>query len=337
MSETPANHNSDEVTEWQSIADNMHTWHPDLQTHAKRIIENRGLPIVLSSDEAQSGSNVSQDKMEQLPDSITLDRENILPNSFSNGETEIVLQRHGKYIRDKHDPSAGKLTPEAVQLETESAFRYFSDLIASVPEDERYGINILFVSSDTNYANKGRRSYQTTEIAQQVAEQLFKESGIPLENILNITPDLGSQPMIMPEFREPQIFEQSPDFVEYMKLKYGDLGKDFWVAFEEDTEKDARRSMNAEGPDEIADRLKSAVTLLANWSTGFHKQEPNNRLVIWAGTHYDTISPFVKRDILHQDKKTMVLVDYGGGVVLDIDRCGQVSTSIANKNYWVGL
>src|SRR5690606_4549749 len=114
---------------------------------------------ITSEKAAQSGQNIDlQGSLDQASEVVTLDRKEIRPGSFSNGETEIVLQRHGKYIRDKDDPNAGQLTTEAVQLETESAFRYFSELIAQVPESERQGINVLFVSSDTSYANNGQRS-----------------------------------------------------------------------------------------------------------------------------------------------------------------------------------
>lgn len=327
MPEIP-DHNPDEVKDWQNLADRMGNWNPNLQEHIRRIIDERGLPIDLSQDETSSGHDV-----DQSTDGITLDRREIHHRHTPKGETEIVFQRHGKYIRNKNDPNAGKLTPEAVMQETETATRYFSELIAQVPESERSGINILFVSSDTSYANNGQRSYQTTEIAQQVAERLFQENGIPLENILNITPDLKNKPMIIPELREPQMFDQSPNFVEYMKQKYGDLDKDFWLAFEVDADKETRLAMGAEGPDEIADRLKYVVGLLAEYSLSVHQESPNSRLVIWAGTHYDTISPFVKRDILHKDKTIPVFVDYGGGVVIHIDQSGTTTAYIAGKTH----
>jgi len=286
----------------------------------------------------QSGHNFNIEQTpEQAPQSIMLNRSEIKSKGIGAGSTEIVLQRHGKYERNTESDTVGDLTPEAVELETESARQYFAGLISSTPEAERGTLNVLFVASDTGYAGGGQRSYETTSIAQRVAEQLFAENGIPQENILNITPDLENQPMVIPELREPQMFEQSPNFVEFLQQKYGGLGKDFWIAFEEDTERETRLSMDAEGPDEIADRLRSAVALLANWSVSFHQQEPNSRLVIWAGTHYDTISPFVKRDVLHQDKTAPVFVDYGGGIVLDIDQSGQVSTSVANQQYQVKL
>lgn len=339
MSEIPPGHHQEELADWQNIANIMHTWHPDLQTHARRIIDERSIPVDSTVHEAQSGRNVSVEGHEQSPEKVILDREAIRPNPVELGGTEIVLQRHGKYIRDRADSEAGKLTPDAIQLETQTAEKYFSELITQTPEDERDSLNILFVSSDTSYANNGRRSYQTTEIAQQVAEQLFQENGIHLLSILNISPTSKNfgDPVEMQTLREPQMFEKSPDFVSLMREKYGDLGMDFWVAFEEDMEREARLEMGAEGPDEIADRMNAALRVLARYSQAFHSQNPNCRLIVWAGTHYDTISPFVKRDVLHQDKSSAVLVDYGGGLVIDIDNQGTATTSVASSQFEVSL
>lgn len=339
MSEIPSSHHQEELADWQSVAEIMHTWHPHLQTHAKRIIYKRGIPVDLTTHQAQSGRNVSVEGSEQSSEKVMLDREAIRPNPIERGGTEIVLQRHGKYIRDRADPEAGKLTPDAIQLETQTAEKYFSELITQTPEDERDSLNILFVSSDTSYANNGRRSYQTTEIAQQVAERLFQENGIHLLGILNISPNSTNHgnPVEMQTLREPKMLEKSPDFVSLMREKYGDLGMDFWVAFEEDTEREARLEMGAEGPDEIADRMNAALRVLTRYSQAFHSQNPSSRLVVWAGTHYDTISPFVKRDVLHQDKSTAVLVDYGGGLVVDINNQGTATTSVASSQFEVKL
>lgn len=307
--------------------------HDSLRARAKRIVDGIQIPVETSVSLTESGRDINDNQLDNPTDIVMLGREGIRPSNFYKGKTEIILQRHGKYIRDKNDPKAGQLTEEAIQLETTNARIYFTELIAQVPESERHSIYVLFVSSDTVYANNGQRSYQTTEIAQQVARQLFREHNIPLENILNFTPDLEDKPMVISELREPQMFEQTPDFVNYMIKKYGELGKDFWIAFEEDTEIDARISMGAEGPDEIANRLKYAVELLVNYSNSVHKENPDSRLVIWAGTHYDTISPFVKRDILRKEKRDPVLVDYGGGVVIDVDKSGKASVNVSGESY----
>lgn len=339
MSELHTEHRPDEIADWQNVADIMHAWHPALQEHTKRIIEQRKIPVDFSTYESQSGRNITGAEIQELPEKVVLRREDITPGNIPKGGTEIVLQRHGKYIRDRESTDAGKLTPEAVQLETDSAIEYFTSLIHRVPEEERSGINVLFVASDTSYANNGQRSYQTTEIAQQVAENLFQENGLHLMNIANISAESknGGNPIGMQTMREPQMFDKSPDFVSFMREKYGDLGIDFWVAFEEDLEQETRTAMGAEGPDEIADRMNAGLRVLSRFSEAFHEQEPESRLIIWAGTHYDTISPFVKRDVLHLDKSAAVLVDYGGGLVVDVDAEGNASTTISGTEHNVVL
>lgn len=338
MTELPSRHHKEVQADEQSIASCLY---PDSQVRAEQ-----GVDVQRTHDsvfgEAQSGRNVSMEHSEysmQLPNRVVLGREAIIPGPIVSGGTEFVLQRHGKYIRDKDNPDVGKLTPDAIYHETETAKEYFSRLILQTPENERDRLNVLFVSSDTNYAGKGQRSYQTTEIAQQVAEQLFQENGIHLLNILNISPysrNLGN-PIAMQTLREPQMFEKSPNFVSFMRGKYGDLTADFWIAFEEDTEREARLEAGAEGPDEIADRMNAALAILARYSKDFHTQYPSSRLVVWVGTHYDTISPLVKRDILHQDKNVPVLVDYGGGLVIAIDERGEATTSVAGRQFEVNL
>lgn len=344
MPET-THHTPDEVADWQNIADIMHTWPPDLRAHAQRVINARDIPVTIMTDTPQSGHDVRIDRPEHESQAITLDRHEIRPQYSALGETEIVLQRHGKYVRDKDSPNAGQLTPEAVQLETESAAQYFSELIAATPESDRDNLCILFVLSDTSYANNGQRSYQTTEIAQQVAEQLFQEHGMHLLNILNISPrstSLGA-PVPMRTLREPQMFEKSPDFLRFMQDAYPDpenpgaLGRNFWVAFEEDAEYERRHAMGAEGPDEIADRMRAALQILSRYSEAFHAHNPQSRLIIWAGTHYDTISPFVKRDVLHMGKKERVLVAYGGGLVVTIDQSHQLSAAMNGHKYPLDL
>ena len=64
--------------------------------------------VGLPQHEAQSGRDVNVGQAEQLPARIALDRDEIRPRNMPSGGTEIVVQRHGKYIRDKDDPNAGK-------------------------------------------------------------------------------------------------------------------------------------------------------------------------------------------------------------------------------------
>ncbi len=287
----------------------------------------------------QSGRFVDDKELEAARPDVEfptkIERSDIAPHPIGRGETEIVLQRHGKYIRDREHTNVGSLTEEAQVDERAAAEAYFKKFLDQLPEDERDTVDVLFVASDTRYRGNGRRSMETGIVAQQAAEEIFKKQGIPESNIVNDSHNLSGEggPRPMPKMREPQIFDKSPDFVEFLTEKYGDLNLDFWIAFEEDTEKEKRLEMGAEGPDEIADRMALSVRVLARYAQAYHKANPGRRLIIWADTHYDTISPFVKRDIFGEGKEAQLLVDYGAGITVDIDTLGKGKTEIAGLEY----
>lgn len=332
---------------WEDVARDMANWHPALQPHAQRHLEQRGLtPEVeahTSDASIASGRNVTTGEIASLAEGdvepISIDRSDIRAHAIGVGETELVLQRHGKYIRDVEDPNAGSLTPEAFDLEHQTAKNYFESFLEQTPAEERNNVHVLFVASDTAYQGRGQRSYETALIAEEAAKEVFEDRGIPVDNIINIEGRLkgGGGPRPMANLREPQMFSQSPEFVELLRTKYGDVDKNFWIAFEEDVEHEQREEMGAEGPDQIADRMAFSVRVLARYASEYHAANPGVRLIVVGGTHYDTISPYVKRDVLHMGKEQPVLVDYGGGITVDIDRQGNAITEIGDVQYPVPL
>jgi hypothetical protein len=272
----------------------------------------------------------------ELP--TVIERSDIEPHAIATGETEIVLQRHGKYARKSEQGELGSLTD--VASEKAAAAEYFSKFLEQLPEDERQSVDILFVASDTQYRGAGKRSLETAIVAQEAATEVLEEQGASGSRILNVTNDLRGDggPRPMPKMREPQMFTKSPDFVKFLEDNYdADMGLKFWIAFEEDLEKDTREQMGAEGPDEIADRMGFSVRALARYAQAYHNSNPDRRLVIWADTHYDTISPFVKRDVFGVGKEAQLLVDYGAGITIDIDSEGKAKTELGGKEYEVPL
>ncbi len=264
-------------------------------------------------------------------------KEDIQPKPAQVGSTQIVLQRHGLYERDKHSEIVGSLPPESAQAEYEAAFNYFDAYLSSLSEEERSAVEILVVASDTQYFSGGRRSLETATLAQRAAEEVLRKYGLPEDKIINNTGRLNGEgnPRTMPKLREPNFINESPDFLDFMLDKYGGINLEFWVAFEEDHHKDIREQMGAEGPDDIADRTAFTIRVLARYAAAFHRANPGNRLIIWGSTHYDTISPFVKRDIFGESKEKQLFVDYGGGLTIDIDPAGHATTELGGRKYTV--
>ena len=253
--------------------------------------------------------------------------------------TEVVLQRHGKYERSVDNPRVGSLTPEGLKEISDLGDAFFQSLFSKLKKEERSTVDILVIGSDTQYRDGGRRSIETANAIIGAVQRALSEHGLSESQLLNSSGKYlgGGAVRPMPELREPQMFQNSPEFVAYLKGKYGDMGKEFWIAFEDDVEKETRVAMGAEGPEEIANRLKHVVAVLGRYGRMYHKKYPGRRLVIWSATHYDTISPFVKQEIFEVGKEVPLAVDYGAGIAIEIDPAGTLKTKIAGKEYAIGI
>lgn len=274
-----------------------------------------------------------QDFETGLPSKI--EKSDIDPSPPEVGGTKIVFQRHGEYERAIDNPNVGSLTVEGAEEIYNSGKIFFNKLFDSVPEAERKNLDILVLASDTQYEGGGRRSMETADqIIKAVKEklkQLDLEESQLLNSSTNIHGDGGPRPTH--QLREPQMLTSSPEFAEFLKEKYGDKTLDFWIAFEEDKEKDTREKMGAEGPDDITDRMKLMVEILTRYSRFYHKKHSDKRLIIYASTHYDTISPLVKREIFKVGKEIPLRVDYGAGVSIRIAKNGEGAIQIGGKTY----
>lgn len=254
------------------------------------------------------------------------------------GGTAIVLQRHSKYERKRDIETAGSILEEDARATKEQDVRFFEDMFA---QDKADGVEtmVLFVSSDTAYAGKGRRSMETGQLAQDAALETLMSMGLSREEaenrIINFNTGFSvkrheptdQDVRSMPGLVEPKIFDESPEFVAYLKEKYADnsiaeqsaggMSPEAFAAYEMDADAEVREEMGAEGVYDILDRTKHSVEMLARYAKWFHAKNPGKRLVIWGTSHYDTISPLVK-DTTEVGFDEYVGVDYGGGIVMEV-------------------
>lgn len=263
-------------------------------------------------------------------------RSDLMPREFDEEETLIALQRHGKYSRDGE--SVGSLTEEAVREEANAARKYFEGQLELIPEEERKDVSFLFVASDTSYG-EGQRSMETGNIVLETLKQVLAENGLGEEQILNNSDRIKGGEGVRPtqHLREPLFFEETPEYFQFMKEKYSggsdELGPDFWAAVEGDLEAEVRKEMGAEGPDDMADRMQKVVKLFKRFASIYHHNNPNKRLIIWAASHYDTISVLVKRDLYNAPHSQFVGVENGGGINIKVDKDGNSDTIISGNKY----
>ncbi len=268
-----------------------------------------------------------------------IERADISREVIGEGETEIIMQRHEAYIRDVEDEKAGSLKEEEAKKSYDLAVEIFKSKLESLLEDERSTVDVLVIASNTQYV-KGRRSVETATEVLKGVEDVFKAYGLNEKQILNSgarRTGEENRPTKNTAILEPQFIDQSPEFREFLKEKYGDgaMNQKFWQAFEEDWEKEEREKIGAEGPDDILERYTKFMNVLAKFSEVYHKKHPGRRLIIWPTSHYDTISPYVKK-MTGMDTKTDYLpVDYGAGISLKIDKMGNMTSKIKGQEFVV--
>lgn len=288
-----------------------------------------------------------------------IEKADIVAPEIPEGGTAIVLQRHERYQRDRDAEDAGSIFPEDAEQTRANDEAFFEEVLSEEGDSETM---FFFVSSDTQYAGRGRRSLETAQLAQDAAVAVMERMGIdPKTRIINFNPDFRTNgheetgQAIRPDrkLREPKIFDESPDFVEALGRKYNPpevqadidarrtdvkLSPQAFAAYEADVPEVAelREEHGAEGVHDILDRTKRSIRTLERYARVFHSANPGKRLVIWGASHYDTISPLVK-DATGTEFDEFVPVDYGAGVVINVPPKGEGETMLEAQGQRVAL
>lgn len=264
------------------------------------------------------------------------------------GETTIILQRNAKDERNPESPNYGALTPETAEKTHDNAKSYFEQIFQGLSSEERKQIEILVVASDAilitpmgpEYSSPHKRGLETAVKVIEGAKKAMKEFGVPEKQLLNLSEFTAESeiegPVEFEDLKDLKMLSKSPEFVDYLRNKYG-AGKEFWSAYEGDKEKVKRKELDAEGVWEIAERMRAFIDLLTKGSLERHSRLANRRLIIWAVTHYDSLSPFIKVNVLKKPATDYLPINAGGGITLEINKEGEVKTEINNQKFDVRL
>ena len=256
--------------------------------------------------------------------------------------TAIILQRNAK--DDRQDPESsdyGALVSAAAEKARLGAKEFFSEIFAGLGPEEIKSLDIMVVASDaTLITEKGQTSphKRAVETAEQVIsglQEAMAEHSVSDEQLLNNAASAHQGPIELSGLRDLRALEDSPEFIKFLQAKWGDK---FWLAFEDDSERETRIAMGAEGPIEIANRVKYFLTVIANAMKVYHQENPGRRVIVWAVSHYDSISPYIKEHVAKMDTlKTYLPVEQGGGITITISPDGQVKTKIKDTDYSISL
>lgn len=269
-------------------------------------------------------------EFEQEPKLEKITKEDISLEMPKQGESEIIIQRHEKYRSEEDDEKVGSLYEDAADNAYQQTREIFEAKLKDLTEQERQNVRVLILGSTTKHFGKGQRSMETADMVAQAISDVMQENSMSEEQILNNTDAImGDKVRPVDQMQAPRMFDDSPEFVEYLREKYKGQGQQFWQAFEEDWEKEKREELGAESSMDIVERFSKYIEVLDRFARRFHKKNPDHSLLIWTVSHYDTISPYVKNKINKSDPNQFVPVDYGAGISIKIDK-EQHKTSVVN-------
>lgn len=229
----------------------------------------------------------------------------------------IVLRRHSAYTGGfpvagignatlKEQETLGHLTPEgiaAARIQTRERIRVMGDVS---------GKNFLLSHSPTYWLDDPKLGQRAKETAGIIYEEIERAGGIVVDNRLDFR--LGEALMF-----------QTP-FAKFLRDQFdGKQDARFWDAFERDIFYAKRLRYGAEGPSDIAVRIrlavKNAVEILR-----FNEE---NIFCVWMVTHGDCIKPF---GMALGAPQADIDGNYNGGFVISCINKLAIA-HIAGKNY----
>lgn len=276
---------------------------------------------------------------EKLPELERITSKDLKPVHLNEGESMIALQCNARDKRGINLPQEemGKLEEKAAEMAKLQAEDFFNQYFETLSPEEQKTVDVFVVAADTKLdtpipgvKNDSKRAIETAERIITGAKKSLEKFKLSEDQIVSQTNKNG-EPTEISELVDLKMFKDSPEFVEFMKV-HG-TGKDFWINFEEDTHKDTRLKMGAEGPADIADRVEKYLKVVIGAMNSYHKHHPGKRAIFWIVSHYDTISPYIKLCITGKKKEDPLYVDKSAGIVIKLDKEKNITSEIQGKKY----
>jgi len=258
--------------------------------------------------------------------------ENLVPpevGTFLAGESISVLQVNGKDNRDASKGEVGALTFEAAKQEEETTEGFLGKLLDGLSEGERSKLDIIVIASSAELATLNgvgsdhKRAVDTGKHAISGFKQALKDRGLDEGAIVNTRGlhggDIFETEALLDVPFLHDISEEGEKYREAMVEKYGATGFGIWAAYEKDKGDDRklREQTGMPGPVETADAVADFMHVSQGFAEAYQEANPDRRLIIWAIGHYDSLTHYIKRDMLGEDiRDTLMPMDKLSGVVI---------------------
>ncbi|MDO8503181.1 MAG: hypothetical protein Q7S60_00675 [bacterium] len=297
----------------------------------------------------ENGEGLVPDNTVSKPRLERITPEDIKPVVPEDGGSVFVL---GINASDRANRKLGVDSPLFGQLDegqaeaTKAQYKSFFDgVFKDLTPEDRAKVDILVLAGNASLRMPGgiknphKRSMETSEHILAGAQTSMAEHGVNPSQLLNKPDEQGKVKPIeitSGKLLDLKMFDESPEFVNFLLEKYPDP-KEFWTAYEEDTHKDVRERMGAEGPNDIADRVGDYMATLDNAMKRYHHIHPGRKAVVILNTQYDSAAPAIKKFVSEQPMEDFVEIEKRGGVVLEVGADGRMSANIQGNEYPVSF
>jgi hypothetical protein len=236
-----------------------------------------------------------------------------------DGESAVIIQRNAHITKSDKELSE-KAAAEAKSVAHDTLLTY----LQSLTSDEQKGVDVVVVGSDPWIGIHGadhpesQRSLLTAKEALAGIKTAMKSLDLDEKQLINTTAVRGRGVVEVSEIKPFQKLNDWPELYEFYKDKAAETGKDLEALFDYEAYKDEREHLGVEGHHELATRIEHFMSF-SRGSANYHEHHKKRRLIFWAVTHFDTITPYLARILAHPAEHSMLVpVDYLGGIVLHI-------------------
>lgn len=233
----------------------------------------------------------------------------------------IILTRHGRYNRTEDIETGGHITEQG-KKEIEQKTK---DRIKNIVGKNLLKTTFLVIGSPTHWLSReylGQRAKETEQITKQTIIEMLKQQGIEAEEIskcmyskkeIYTRKSAISIRKIANLIAEPNVYDETPEYIKKLKLKHGGMTDGFWK--ELTTSEEAKQyNKNAETPSVLNKKIKDMLNYVIDWSKAYAKENKKDVCVILI-SHGETIEPFLNNNKLRGEIGD---IDYNEGIVFEI-------------------
>lgn len=270
------------------------------------------------------------DKLESLTS------KNIHVDLPERGGSLIILQRNA--------PTRGKkISSNAAKQTRMLAKEIITKFLESLNDSDRSSIDMLVVGSDPRIGvdNEAHpESLAALETAEEVRlgiQETMRLCGLKDAQFLNTTAVPGGGIVEISEIKGWLPIKDSPELFEFFKNKAVQTGEDIATLYETDAYKEERENLGVEGAKDITTRMEHFLSF-SRGSTNYHAAHPNRRLIFWAVTRFDTITPYLRTILAHPAECSEIIpVEHLGGITLKIKADHTATVTIREREYATNL